>query len=196
MSDAPEEPVDPVEDTAEADDGTVLSPDELDISEEENVAEIGDGRYVISPGNGPPRVDNVERPDQPTPEEATELAGLTDESVHEWLAADLESADSAYAFDVSACFEGRVEQNALYSNDVVTTFENLVTWYAQHAGGNTPVEEVLGLLLLESNLTIRFPVDSLVAFAESHDLDESAPLAALYQATREAGGLDFSPGRR
>lgn len=38
------------------DDGTVLSPDELDVEKHEEVAEIDDGRYVVSP-SGKPRVD-------------------------------------------------------------------------------------------------------------------------------------------
>ncbi|MGM0605308.1 MAG: DUF7500 family protein, partial [Halobacteriota archaeon] len=38
-------------------DRTVLSPDELDLSEREEVAEIDEGRYVVSPSGSKPRVD-------------------------------------------------------------------------------------------------------------------------------------------
>lgn len=187
---------DNTDDSSESDEGAVLSPEELDITDEENVREIGEGRYVISPGGGPPNVREAEanapEPAETDPERPDDV---DIEEVHDWIAAHLESSSSEYAFDVTARFEGRVKQNALYSNDVVATFENLVSWYAQHAGGETPVEDVLGLLLLESNLTVRFPAESLVAFAESHDLERSDSLAALYEAVRNAGGITFRSGR-
>lgn len=44
---------------------SVLDPDELDISRREEVAEIDDGRYVVSPDGSKPRVDpeSIERQD-------------------------------------------------------------------------------------------------------------------------------------
>lgn len=187
-------------DTPAEDDGTVLSPDELDISNEENVVELEEGRYVISPGGGEPSV--PERP-EPSPEpagsdpgEGDSVADLTEAEFHEWIETRLEAADSKYAFDVTASFEGRISQKAMFSNDVVTTFENLVVWYAHHAGGDTPVEDVLGILLVESNLSVRFPPDSLRAFAESHGLDGQDSLESLFEAARDAGGVRFSAGDR
>jgi len=81
----------------------------------------------------------------------------------------------------------------MFSNDVVTTFENLVVWYANHLGGDTPVEDVLGILLMESNLSIRFPADSLDAFAATHGLDDEDAIASLVVAARDAGGIRFPP---
>ena len=194
MSEPPEEP-------PEAEDGTVLSPDELDISDEESVTEIGESRYVISPGESTPMLPEEERTDGLSKQETDLKEGtlrgsdIDYEIVHEWLESHLETSESEYAFDVTAKFEGRVEQSALYSNDVVATFESLVKWYAHHVGGDTPVEEVLGLLLLESTLSIKFPVESLIAYASSHGLDDSDSLASLFDATREAGGVTFQENR-
>lgn len=178
-----------------ADDGTVLSPEELDISDEENVVEIEEGRYVISPGNRGPNVPGglsdefgVSGRDEA---EVDPDGALTEVEVHEWIEDRLAAADSKYAFDVTANFEGHLAQKALFSNDVVTTFENLVVWYATHAGGDTPVEDVLGILLVESNLSLRFPADSLSRYAESQGLDETDSLKALYAAARESGGIRF-----
>lgn len=39
-----------------SDDKNVLSPDDLDITDEENVVEIDDGRFVISPNGNEPIV--------------------------------------------------------------------------------------------------------------------------------------------
>lgn len=184
------------QDPASPDDGAVLSPEELDISDEENVVELEEGRYVISPGGGEPNVSNSA---DPSPEPASSdlvdddpAPDLSEADVHDWLETRLDAADSKYAFDVTASFEGRVSQKALFSNDVVTTFENLVAWYAHHAGGDTPVEDVLGILMVESNLSVRFPADSLRTFAESQGLHGQDSLESLFEAAREAGGIRFS----
>lgn len=180
------------------DDGGVLSPDELDISDEENVVELEEGRYVISPGGREPKVPDPFEETQPAPgsteAEADASPELTEEDVHDWIEARLESADSKYAFDVTASFEGRIGQKALFSNDVVTTFENLVVWYATHAGSDTPVEDVLGILLVESNLSVRFPAESLLSFAEAHGLDVDDSIETLLEVARESGGVRFSAG--
>ena len=182
----------------------MLSPDELDITSEDNVVELDDGRYVISPGDREPNVSDVPVPeDETSPEDGTSRTMVEDRSparelsedvVHDWLEDRLEAAESKYAFDVTARFEGSVSQRALFSNDVVATFENLVVWYATHAGSDTPVEDVLAILLMESNLSIRFPPDSLRAFASAHGLDGSDPLERLFAAARDAGGIRFPPG--
>lgn len=182
----------------EKDDGGVLSPDELDIRNEENVVELEEGRYVISPGGREPNVPSRAKSTPSTPrtdvDDSETNEELTESDVHEWIEDRLLSADSKFAFDVSASFEGDVSQKALFSNDVVTTFENLVVWYARHAGGDTPVEDVLGILLVESNLSVRFPAESLQAFAESHGLDGEASLESLFEVARESGGIRFSSG--
>lgn len=58
-------------------DERVLSPDELDIEEEEDVASLGDGRYVIG-ADGPPVADDVEQSDdggaaEPSPPDADQF---------------------------------------------------------------------------------------------------------------------------
>jgi len=187
------------EDGSTADDGTVLSPDELDISDEENVVEIEEGRYVISPGSREPKVpsglkDPPDRSGMEGEDSGDSGAELTETDVHEWIEARLAGADSKYAFDVTASFEGHTSQKALFSNDVVTTFENLVVWYATHAGGDTPVEDVLGILLVESNLSIRFPAESLGRFADSLGLEADDSLDDLFAAAQESGGIRFLGG--
>ena len=185
------------EDESAPDDGAVLSPDELDITEEEGVVELDEGRFVISPGGNQPNVS----PPQPNPPDRNErdegdrsqTVELSEDAVHEWLERRLESADSKFAFDVTARFEGEVAQRSLFSNDVVTTFENLVVWYATHAGSDTPVEDVLGILLMESNLSIRFPPESIEVYASAHGLDEEDPLSDLFDLVRQGGGVHFPP---
>lgn len=187
------------EDGSTSEEGAVLSPDELDISDEENVVELEEGRYVISPGGSEPAVpsgsDDSSSRSHDDAEERESGSELTESDVHEWIEARLGGADSKYAFDATASFEGRVSQKTLFSNDVVTTFENLVVWYATHAGGDTPVEDVLGILLVESNLSIRFPVEALIRYAEVQGLDEDDSLESLFAAARDSGGIQFVSGK-
>lgn len=138
-------------------DGTVLSPDELDITREKSVVELDEGRYVISADGAAPSVPEEEvTPTKPADIEEVDSAPptLTEQDVTEWLNDRLSSVDSKYAFHLSGQFEGHLSQKSLYSDDVVTTFEDLLVWYASHVGGDTPVEDVLEILLAESDLGI------------------------------------------
>ena len=63
----------PPGDDNDEDDGRVLAPEELDISDDEHVAEIEDGRYVVSPNDPIGDVDGIETNEsesQPTPEQS------------------------------------------------------------------------------------------------------------------------------
>ncbi|RXK47250.1 hypothetical protein EAF64_15820 [Halorientalis pallida] len=77
----------------------------------------------------------------------------------------------------------------MVSNDVVTIFESLVMWYAQQIDRNTPVEEVLGILLMEANVPIRYPPDAIVRTLESTDLSPEDSIADLLEEIREDEGF-------
>ena len=213
------------DDPADRDDGRVLAPDELDIAADEHVAEIEDGRYVVSPDDpiddmssvagsadhGPPTEPSSEHgpPTEPSPPSehksparepfaqpdrqpapASESASepeLTHQRVHEWLSTELDESASRYGFDVTAKFDGPVEQRQMMSNDVVTIFESLILWYAQHIDTATPVEEVLGILLMESNVPIRYPPESLHRFVKSSGLSPDDTIADLIEAVDDEG---------
>lgn len=173
-------------------DGKVLSPDELDITSDDSVEEIDEGRYVISPDESSPvPVDTAAEPPDDPIEQGPERE-LTDDLVHEWLHAELEGANSQYGFDISAKFDGGVDQETLYSNDIVTTFENLLLWYAQRAGGDTPVEEVLGILLLESSVPITFPPRTIHEFIAQYDLKRSDTIGDLIDGVKD-DDVQFPP---
>jgi len=204
------------DDASDGDDGPILSPDELDIAEDEHVAEIDDGRYVVSPnepigdvpgqqndegepaggdtvgpgdsgspGRGDGRSARRTHPEPhagPDPEPV-----VTEAEVREWLSDQFDATDSRYGFDVTATFDGTVEQRRMVSNDVVTIFESLVLWYAQQIDSTTPVEEVLGILLMEANVPVRYPTASLQHVLESTDLDPEDSIADLAAAIEDDG---------
>lgn len=169
-------------DSNDNDEGTVLSPEELDFTEDDSVEVIDEGRFVISPDESSPvPLESTDEPPAERPEGQAEAPGeqLTAEQVHEWLKTDLENTSSHYGFDISAKFEEGVDQETLYSNDIVTTFENLLVWYAQRAGDDTPVEEVLGILLLEASVPISFPPRTIKEFVAQYELNRSDTIGDL-----------------
>jgi len=211
-------------DEGRPEEGKVLSPDELDISNSEYVEELEEGRYVVSPhkrttpsrpepsgrvAESETRVDDTPTEhfsgDQPTVEgpvpapsgqpdtDSASQKGvtLTQEDIHEWLRADFEQNSSRYAFDVTATFDGTVSQRRMASNDVVTIFESLMLWYAQQVDNNTPVEDILGILLMESNVPVRYPPKSLVNLIKSTGLGPDDTIAELLRAVQEDDGLQL-----
>jgi hypothetical protein len=197
-------------------DGPILSPDELDISESEHVTEIDEGRFVVSadakPERGAPSGEsssdsggnsnsmagsgagNEPRGEQTTqgrergPDAHSEQT-LDDRTVHRWLEQSFTDSNSRYGFDVTASFDGSVSQRRMASNDLVTIFESLVLWYAQQVDNDRPVEEILGLLLMKSNVPVRYPPSSLKSVVQSAGLGPDDTVAELLAAVNEDDGL-------
>lgn len=184
-----------------ADEGKVLSPDELDITDDERVFELDEGRYVISASGEPTEVREAidARSTQPpsAPTEPPET-GVDEDEVRRWIADYVSGSRSQYGFDITAKFEGSVSRHELFSDDVVTTFENLLGWYGHHLGGETPLDEVLGILLMESNVQVRYPTESLARFVADADLGPDDTIGDLLDSVEAAGGFRIrsEPGSR
>lgn len=221
-------------DGGRADEGTILTPNELDITESEYVEEIDEGRFVVSPdartggdtpagdeagqrgnppsggaggrgtarsgngqtGNQPPAGGNAgrggqgNRRQQNTQPSAQGGRGqLSEEDVRRWLRQKYERSNSKYAFDVTAQFDGTVSQRRLASNDLITVFESLMLWYGQQVDSNMPVEEVLGILLMESNVPIRYPPESVETLIKSTGLGPDDTIADLLEAVQDDDGV-------
>ena len=114
---------------------------------------------------------------------------LSQEAVHQWLRESFADSPSRYGFDVTATFDGSVGQRRMASNDVVTIFESLLLWYAQQVDSDTPVEESLGILLMESSVPIRYPPQSLEQLVKSSDLGPDDTIADLLAAVNEEDGV-------
>jgi hypothetical protein len=207
MSDGPDD-ID-LEDAA-PEEGPILSPDELDISDDEHVTQLDEGRFVVSPESrtGGSKSSTPDQPEpsseqpepdelqsQPTPKPQPQPAPeqtrneVTREEVHEWLRESFADGGSRYGFDVTGIFDGSVSQRRMASNDVVTIFESLVLWYAQQIDNDTPVEEVLGILLMESNVPVRYPPQSLKKLVKSTGLGPEDTIADLLAAVDEDDGV-------
>lgn len=183
-------------------DGKVLAPEELDISNDEHVAEIEDGRYVVSP-NDPIGDRGISGPST-TVDRSTGRASTTDPieastteppidrgSAESFLESHMGETSARYGFHVTGTFDGRVERREMTADDVVAVFENLILWYATHLDRDTPIEEILGILLLETTIPITYPTDGLQTALERLDLDPEDSIADLIEAADRDGGLRF-----
>ena len=215
--DSPDEELDEVDESMLPDDegppegrpekGRVLSPNDLDITEDEAVEEIDDGRYVISAGGGPPNV-----PDDPPDPANGGTAGAdrggsgaggggsadapgtspgvpaSPEAARNLLDEELGRSRARYGIDVVGRFDGDAARHRTVSNDVVATFENLVHWYARHVSDETPAEEVLEILLREASVVPDPGTPNLKSLLERHDLTPHDSIAELVAAiTAESG---------
>ncbi|MDS0219824.1 hypothetical protein NDI54_00470 [Haloarcula sp. S1AR25-5A] len=177
--------------------GKVLSPEELDIANDEHVTEIDEGRYVVSSdvrtddsyGNQVQSDSASEPTPEPEPEPST--PEFSDANVHEWLAEQMADSNARYGFDVTAKFDGDVDQQQLTSNDIVTVFESFMLWYGRQMDGSTPVEEVLGILLSESNVPVRYPPAVIKQLVRSTQLTPDDSIADLLQAVEDADGAEL-----
>lgn len=193
----------PTEDPDDPDSGPVLSPEELDISDDDHVAEIEDGRFVVSSQEGKPPAPPTDATDSGGDDDGSDppaSAGRTEANVdlderevRRWLAERAEDVDARYGFHVTATFDDDVRHRQLFSDDAVTVFEGLLLWYVQGFDRSTPVEEAIGLLLVAGNMPVRFPAESLEGYLAAHDLDPDDSIADLL-ATAEDGFV-FPPLR-
>ena len=225
---------DDTSDGGRADEGTILTPNELDITDSEYVEQIEEGRFVVSPdtrtgggkspsedsgqgnpqrgeppkeqgsggrgtprsgggtSNRPPTGGNTGRGGQGNSRQQSAQVGrsqLTEEDVRRWLHKKYERSNSKYAFDVTAQFDGTVSQRRLASNDLITVFESLMLWYGQQVDSNMPIEEVLGILLMESNVPIRYPPESVQNLIKSTNLGPDDTIADLLEAVQNEDGV-------
>ncbi|WP_336037619.1 DUF7500 family protein [Halobacterium yunchengense] len=193
--------------------GDVLSPDELDIEAREEVAAIGDDRYVIGADR---------EPDAPDPQRDAESGGgdgggdadgdtaagsaadeadpdtgsgsdpeTTGRDVKRWLRDELADHDAAYAYRIAAKSGDTVAHQELATDDIGAAFDGLLVWYAQQVAAGTPVDEALGILLSESSVQVRYPTERLVAYLEANDIGPNDSVSDLVAAVSEDGGLAF-----
>lgn len=182
MASGPDEP--------NPEDGRILSPEELDIDDDEHVEQIDDGRYVVSPHVRTDSTTSVSQSDSaPEPAAPAPEPEFSDASVHQWLHENLADTNSQYGFDVTAKFDGTVSQQQTVSNDIVTVFESLMLWYARQVDADTPVEEVLGILLSESNVPVNYPPSSIQTLVQAEGLSPEDSIADLLAAVGEDGGV-------
>ncbi|AZH25305.1 DUF7500 family protein [Haloplanus aerogenes] len=183
--------------------GKVLTEEELDLTRHDNVSELDDGRYVVSTGGS--TSDEATEAREQAREARDALDPVSDDAdaeddepqisemdVNAWLEDHFREIDAQYGFHATAKFDDGVSRHQVVSNDVVTSFESLLIWYAQHVGGGTPVEDVLGILLAESSVSVRYPVRTLAGLLKRYDLDRDDSIGDLLEAVSDEQAVELA----
>ncbi|ELZ91364.1 hypothetical protein C440_13659 [Haloferax mucosum ATCC BAA-1512] len=196
----------------------VVGTEDLDISHDKNVAEIDSGRFVISTDNdetpNPSEEALNERSTSAEPEQQSTASADSTESdakpklvlpedprkraivARRLLAERVGAIQSDHALVTTALVDGSVEQHETVSNDVTDVFHSLLEWYADAVGSDdTPSDEVLGILLLASEVRVTYPGRAIKALAAAHGLDRDDSIGNLFDAV-EASGASFPPRRQ
>jgi len=181
--------------------GKVITEEELDLTRHDNVSELDDGRFLVSTGESmsdeaaqrrADAIDAQQARDESEDDEGSNDPELTELDVNRWLEDHFRGIDAQYGFHATAKFDDGVSRHQVVSNDVVTSFESLLIWYAQHVGGGTPVEEVLGILLAESNVSVRYPVGTLTGLLKRYDLGREDSIGDLIEAVSNEEAVELS----
>jgi|GEM_PF-599248 len=123
-------------------------------------------------------------------------SGLSGREVKNWVDTQLQESESQYAYRIAAKSGERVSHQQLASDDIGMAFDALLMWYAQQVGRGTAVEEVLGILLAESNIRVQYPTPRLLAYLDENDLGPNDSIADLIRAVQDDDGLVFPPTQR
>lgn len=169
----------------------IVGPNELDYSDDERVAQIRDGRYVVATDrDGKPRVDDAELPDRKTEEDRSleERGNFAKQQMARYLS----DAGTDHGIAVTASFGGRVAQRERFSDDIATSFGDVVQWYADQVDDDAPPEEVLGILLLASDTDVAFPTKVLAPILRTHGLTTDDSIGDLVEAL-SGDGLRIPP---
>ncbi|MFC6825919.1 DUF7500 family protein [Halopelagius fulvigenes] len=172
----------------------VIGPNELDYSDDDRVAQIRDGRYVVATDSDEkPRVDEEESPPRHAEEERTleERGNFAKQQMVRYVS----DKGASHGIAVTASFDGRVAQRERFSDDIATAFGDVVQWYANQVNADATPEEVLGILLLASDTDVAFPTKVLAPVLRTHGLTTDDSIGDLVEALG-GDGLRIPPERR
>ena len=127
-------------------------------------------------------------------EERTERSPeITRSDVRDWTESQLQNTACEYGYHLSLKAGDEVRHHTLHSDDVAMVFNNLLLWYAQTVDSEMPPGAVLGILLMEANSQIRYPVSSIEQLLISHGLSPDDSIGTLLKSVREDEEVVFPP---
>lgn len=199
------------DDESPDDEGTVLSPQELELAEKEGVEQLGEGRFVVSPDGSEPSVPTELTAGEGERSAAAEAAAddadavperssgsdarLTRTEVQDWHERQLTESPCAYGYHLSLKAGDVVDHHTLHSDDVTMSFNNLLLWYARTVDADLPPGAVIGILLSDASVPVQFPAKTLERFLMAKGLSTEDSIEDLLEVVRDDGGLIFPPRR-
>ena len=194
------------------DEAPPADPEDLDFTDDENVVEIGEGRYVVGTdgrpnldgsGSGPAAADasdRAEQMDQGGAADPSDPAGASASgrgagepvdkaAVNRWLTGSFDNDGFEYGIDLTVSAEGQTARNRMISNDVTATFDTLLSWFLANAGPESSPSEALGLLLVAADTSVELPPEAITQFAADQGLSADDSIGDLVRAAENAGGF-------
>ncbi|WP_049987006.1 DUF7500 family protein [Halobellus rufus] len=157
----------------------VVRPDDLDYTGSERVAELSDGRYVIATDNDDaPSVEGDGDEEAEGPDDRGTLA-------RQQTSRYLSERGGDYSLALTAAFDGEIRHHESVSDDVATTFGDLVTWYVDQIDTEASTSEAIGILLLASETSVTYPTNALASVLQTHGLSLDDSIGDLVDALRE-----------
>ncbi|WP_380675632.1 DUF7500 family protein [Salinigranum sp. GCM10025319] len=169
----------------------VIEPDDLDITNNEEVHELRDGQYVIATEGT--SVDDLHTMDDELDDGSRTADPPADP--RSALVDHLESMSTANGIVVAGRFDGEVDVHESTSDDPGAVFGDLLAWYARNVDEGTPTPEVLGILCLAADVRVRYPLRTVADLLAAHDLSPDDSIRDLVEAVR-AEGLVLPPEDR
>ncbi|MFC7129751.1 DUF7500 family protein [Haloferax chudinovii] len=101
-----------------------------------------------------------------------------------------------HALVTTALVDGEVARHETVSDDVTEVVHSFLSWYAEAVGSaDTPPDEVLGILLLASEVQVTYPSRAVEALAAANGLGRDDSIGDLLDAVEETGA-SFPPRQR
>jgi hypothetical protein len=194
------------------DEAPPADPEDLDFTDDENVVEIGEGRYVVGTdgrpnldgsGSGPAAADASDRAERagrggaadPSDPAGASASGrgagepVDKAAVNRWLTGSFDNDGFEYGIDLTVSAEGQTARNRMISNDVTATFDTLLSWFLANAGPESSPSEALGLLLVAADTSVELPPEAITQFAADQGLSADDSIGDLVRAAETAGGF-------
>jgi hypothetical protein len=194
------------------DEAPPADPEDLDFTDDENVVEIGEGRYVVGTdgrpnldgsGSGPAAADASDRAERagqggaadPSDPSGASASGrgagepVDKAAVNRWLTGSFDNDGFEYGVDLTVSAEGQTARNRMVSNDVTATFDTLLSWFLANAGPESSPSEALGLLLVAADTSVELPPEAITQFAADQGLSADDSIGDLVRAAETAGGF-------
>ncbi|MGM0592626.1 MAG: DUF7500 family protein [Halobacteriota archaeon] len=172
--------------------GRAVAPEDLDITKDDHVVELQEGRYVISTGDSTeaPTTSKQHSTESRTPTELLsrnpsreELHAVGNRLLEQYAA----ERNERQGFSVTATIDGSVGQYERFTDDIGDAFGDFLTWYATAVDADADPAETLGILLLAADVPIRHPPRTLYEAVTANGLTRDDSVGDLLDAVREEG---------
>jgi len=170
------------------DEESAIRPEDLDWTRDERVATLDDGRFVVATDND--GVPSGDASDAAAPE-LDDVDRVKVEGARERLAEHVDRVGARHGFSAIAAVDDEIVTHEAFSDDMTQVFDELLSWYAHNVDPDTDPEDVLGILLLASGRSVRFPRRALIDVLRAHDLSPDDSIGDLVDAV--GGGIRFPP---